>query len=169
EPHHPDAFDEDDLSPSEVRERERPPELRRATAADVERVEKAVTDYIETDAREHKEIRDDLQSGLKELNTKLDTALATRDAKQDLLAQQMSEVRVQSAVTAAHATRLVAVVESDAAAKLRLETAQKEAQIADTAQVKQFKRDLTIKILGWMTPLAALAIGAIVALIEKCR
>lgn len=169
EPHHHDSFDESDLSPSEVREREKPPELRRATAADLSRVENRVSEYIDTDAREHKEIRDDMQKGLKELSTKLDANLTTRDAKLDAFGTQLGQVAVQSAVTAAHAERLVAVVDSQSQAELRLKTAQQEAAIADITNAKKFKRDLTIKIAGWMTPIAAALVALIVGLIEKCK
>ncbi len=169
EPHHPDSFDEEDETPSEVRERNKPAEQRRATAGDVSRLEKRVSDYIDTDAREHKEIRDDLHQGLQQISPRLDTSLTTRDAKLDTFGKQLGDVVVQSAVTATHAARLVAVVDSESQAQLRLKTAQEEANIADKAKMKDFKRQLTLRILTWMTPLAALAIGAIVALIEKCK
>lgn len=169
DPHHADSFDVAELSPSEVREREKPPELRRATAADLSRVESRVGEYIETDAREHKEIRDDMQKGLKELSTKLDANLTTRDAKLDAFGTQLGQVAVQSAVTAAHAERLVAVVDSQTQAELRLKTAQQEAAIGDAASAKKFKREMTLKILGWMTPIFVALAGLAVAVIEKCK
>lgn len=166
EPHHRSAYDDDDPEDTDIG---KPPWRRRATKEDISRIERTVTDYIEIDRQEHREIRDDLKQGMAGLSTKLDASLTTRDAKLDAFGLQLSTVATQSAVTAAHTERLVAVVDSRAQADIRLATAQKEADIQTQTSTKKTRNDLIVKIATWLTPIfTALAAGA-VALIEHCR
>lgn len=171
-------FDEE--SPSQVGI---PAQRRRATRGDIDKLSAEVqssTTSFQTwatkDAAEHVAIVDNairnnsvvtqrmdkLTTTVELLDEKLDKQTEKHDLRFDTLTNSVGRVEVESAKTSTHVSHLVAFVETNQKAQIRIATTNQELEAKDAADRKKTRREVWKKVLIGLITIAVAGIGMII-------
>jgi hypothetical protein len=108
------------------------------------------------------QLDDKLTSTVEQLDDKLDKQTEKHDARFDVLTNSFQVVAVESGKTSAHVQHLVAFVETNQKAQIRLATTDAELEKKDAADAKKARREVWKKALIVLITTAGAILGMLI-------